>query len=372
VCWFDSCDQPGAVVEECPDAHAECVEPTATTAECRCLTGFGGPACAVCEVGYQGAACDECADGYALAGELCEYAGWCGADRLWLIDGALPAAVRESAEFSTDGLPAEPTIVDEVTGLEWRRCLDGESWSGSACEGTPAALAQAAAAAQCLGSYGGHADWRLPEVTEALTLLDRAQLPALQAELFSGATDAPVWTATIVAGEVGYWKLDPANAGLAADQADAAVRCVRGDATAGDPPPRFAVGAADGSTVIDAWSGLEWRRCTADATFADAGCGDAPSELGWDAASAACAASFAGHDDWFVPDAVQLGSLADYCDRDPASFVAAFPDGAPAVFWSATGWPTNLDRCCLDSALGEPGWCDADTPHAVRCARRVD
>ena len=183
---------------------------------------------------------------------------------------------------------------------------------------------------------------------------------------------APLWTASSTPDALDRWKLDPTVPGPAADQADAAVRCVRAGSPDGDPAPRFTVGATDGSTVIDGWTGLEWRRCADGAAFDGEGCDGTPTALPWTGATGACAESFGDHDDWFVPDLVQLGSLADYCGQDPAILGAAFPQLPSGAYWSSTNWPASLNHLCLDAELGLQGWCDIDIAQLLLCARSVD
>jgi PKD repeat protein len=71
---------------------------------------------------------------------------------------------------------ATPDVVyDAKTGLEWRRCVEGMTLTataagGFACTGNPTPLTQEAALAQATQAGNG---WRLPNVKEAFSIVDR-------------------------------------------------------------------------------------------------------------------------------------------------------------------------------------------------------
>ncbi len=70
------------------------------------------------------------------------------------------------------------TVTDSATGLTWDACALGQTATGGACIGTPAALTwqQALQAAGQANSdlYQGHADWRVPNRTELESTVDLA------------------------------------------------------------------------------------------------------------------------------------------------------------------------------------------------------
>ena len=67
----------------------------------------------------------------------------------------------------TQGNPAGAEIFDKISGLTWSRCVYGQTWSGTKCEGTPVKLTwqQALLAARDFG-------WRVPNFKELSLILD--------------------------------------------------------------------------------------------------------------------------------------------------------------------------------------------------------
>ncbi len=82
-------------------------------------------------------------------------------------------------------MAGEPIVADTATGLVWHGCSEGQS--GSDCgAGSAAMIDWRAALAACESStWGGHSDWRLPNVKELRSIVDeRVQLPAVDPVAF--------------------------------------------------------------------------------------------------------------------------------------------------------------------------------------------
>lgn len=96
-------------------------------------------------------------------------------------------------------------VTDTQTGLIWRRCSEGQIWSGrsSACSGSYAlynwsnALAHAKSTADSTGVA-----WRLPNVKELSTLVHRGSIsPAIDSSVFPNTPLTNYfWTSTAYAG----------------------------------------------------------------------------------------------------------------------------------------------------------------------------
>lgn len=89
-------------------------------------------------------------------------------------------------------------VFDRKTGLTWRRCLLGMQWDGVACAGPLKTYTwQQALAASQASTEHGFQDWRLPNVKELKSLVERAcSSPAINTRLFYGDPAGWIWTAT--------------------------------------------------------------------------------------------------------------------------------------------------------------------------------
>jgi hypothetical protein len=87
---------------------------------------------------------------------------------LMLVRGA---AVPTSSRFEAVSIPygrdaANNVLIDHWSKLQWRRCAEGQSWTGSACTGAPLSLNLYDALARAASLPG----WRLPGIKELDTL----------------------------------------------------------------------------------------------------------------------------------------------------------------------------------------------------------
>lgn len=91
--------------------------------------------------------------------------------------------INPTSSFTDNG---NGSVTSKVTGLTWRQCPLGQTWSGSACTGDASygnwesALEDAEAL-----SFAGYSDWRLPNINELRSLVERAcATPSINASLF--------------------------------------------------------------------------------------------------------------------------------------------------------------------------------------------
>jgi hypothetical protein len=75
---------------------------------------------------------------------------------------------RPSSDYVDNG---DGTITHAPTKLMWKRCAEGQTWTGSTCSGTATSIT-AEEAAIIDGSFAGLSDWRLPTADELLSLVD--------------------------------------------------------------------------------------------------------------------------------------------------------------------------------------------------------
>ena len=90
------------------------------------------------------------------------------------------------------------TVTDTRTGLMWKQCSEGQSWSPGACSGTPSSFtwSQALAPAEA-ATFADHADWRVPNVKELSSLVEDCRfLPAINNVLFPNTPSSVFWSAS--------------------------------------------------------------------------------------------------------------------------------------------------------------------------------
>ena len=88
--------------------------------------------------------------------------------------------------FGTGGV-----VTDNTTGLMWKRCLEGQTFSGSTCTGSATAMDWQAALNQAqtanTANDSGHNDWRVPNLKELKSTVEYCRAdPAINTEVFPG------------------------------------------------------------------------------------------------------------------------------------------------------------------------------------------
>lgn len=119
--------------------------------------------------------------GDVLAAQVCKYES---------IRATAPAS-----RFTDNG---DGTLSDNATGLQWKRCSEGQIWSGGVCTGSATyhswqqALQLAEAAV-----YADNSDWRLPNIKELTSIVEAACYdPAINLTAFPGTPPRTYWTST--------------------------------------------------------------------------------------------------------------------------------------------------------------------------------
>ncbi len=94
----------------------------------------------------------------------------------------------------------EDVVIDLWTGLMWQRCSLGQSGPDCAGNATGYTWDQALQQAEAINSSGGlagYTDWRLPNIKELLSLLERACSPSINLGVFPNtAADIDYWSSS--------------------------------------------------------------------------------------------------------------------------------------------------------------------------------
>ena len=102
------------------------------------------------------------------------------------VRGELSAAnadARPDADYTDNG---DGTVTHKPTGLVWKRCSEGQTWTGTTCSGEPGKFT-ALQARGLTANYAGKSDWRLPTTEELMSLTDYTKSgPAINTFIFPG------------------------------------------------------------------------------------------------------------------------------------------------------------------------------------------
>lgn len=106
---------------------------------------------------------------------------------------ALPTLAACPSSAPGRFIPNGAEVKDTRTGLVWARCSVGQSWNGAACIGSISRMSHEQALVHAKGQTG----WRLPDVKELSSLVDRGcKKPSIDTTAFPGTPDTWYWTAT--------------------------------------------------------------------------------------------------------------------------------------------------------------------------------
>lgn len=108
----------------------------------------------------------------------------------------LLAAVSAQSQTRYTYSSAGDEVTDSKTGLIWRRCSEGQTWSGSTCNGTAATYTHEQALAQAQ-AQAGTAGWRLPNVKELTSIAEKTHInPAIDPAAFPATPLKGHWSST--------------------------------------------------------------------------------------------------------------------------------------------------------------------------------
>ena len=111
--------------------------------------------------------------------------------------------VRSDISNTSPGLRYVPSangqeVTDSKTGLIWRRCAEGKSWTGSTCAGTNDVYGHESALARATSqTLATNVTWRLPNVKELASIADKTlQAPAIDSAIFPVTSPSSFWSSS--------------------------------------------------------------------------------------------------------------------------------------------------------------------------------
>ena len=88
------------------------------------------------------------------------------------------------------------TVTDPTTGLTWMRCSMGMAWTGTTCAGYAKDYFGSTQVTALTTTFAGHSDWRMANIRELQTIVDRSRYGALDQAAFPGSQGGNFWSAT--------------------------------------------------------------------------------------------------------------------------------------------------------------------------------
>jgi len=214
------------------------------------------------------------------------------------------------------------TITDHVTGLVWAGCNGGQAPAD--CSGEAVALQYADGVGHCAGNMDGlpGEGWRLPNLHELATILHYEASGFKNSPPFDGIPGHYMWATPVGDNSKRCWaSFGSGQTGCEyfPDEQEHYVRCVRGASrSSGDFVDN------DDGTVTDKATTLTWQKTPA------------PKGGDWQQALAICETlELAGHDDWRLPNAREIGTLRDHSLPNEGLFEEYF-EGPEDHYWSGT------------------------------------
>jgi hypothetical protein len=286
-----------------------------------------------------------------------------------------------SVAFATPTTPttdfienSDGTVTHKLTRLVWMRCAMGQTWDDASASCLGAASIYNYSQAMAFNHKAQSKNqWRLPTIAELHSIIERENdSPRINLSLFPNTpTGSHFWSSTPVAEDNSFIWVVGFSSGddywYCKDEGNY-VRLVRNE-SAEKSPPSYAdfIIHADG-TATQQNTGLMWQRCALGQTWTGSSCVGYAVAYNYEQAMS-LRHYFAGYNDWRLPNANELLSIADY-GRYPAINPTLFPNTEPEhAFWSSTEIEDSDNALIVNFDYGYEHWSDKHYFYYVRLVR---
>jgi hypothetical protein len=126
------------------------------------------------------------------------YIAWISSVRSRGASASPVRAVRGQVSQSVNYALQDDEAFDPVTGLTWKRCVIGQTWTGITCDGTATMVNRTDASVLVNSASSAAKAWRLPSGKELLSIWDgsTASPMGVNGLVFPNAPDALAWSST--------------------------------------------------------------------------------------------------------------------------------------------------------------------------------
>lgn len=244
-------------------------------------------------------------------------------------------------------------VVDNNTGLIWEKSPSSKYYDWANAVNHCADLNES--------NYSGISDWRIPNPFEFLTIVNNDKCYPSTNSYFTNMTKSvyALWTSLEYNGKGRYFKPNEGRLGFTSKTNDQQVLCVSGPELPIPASSDFET-SSDGLTVTDKLTGLMWQKEYLE------------EEKIWKDALKYCEdLTYAGYDDWRLPNKNELASLLD--PGKSAAPYSNFP-GMPGSWFrsSSTYAYTTLNTWNVNFGSGNVNYEGNKTNFYIRCVRNAD
>lgn len=250
---------------------------------------------------------------------------------------AFATPTTPTTDFTDNG---DGTVAHKITGLVWKRCAEGQTWTGTTCNGEATKYSDFNQVMALTSNFAGQNDWRLPNIAELNTIVERDKVkPAINTVTFPGTPSNWFWSAS--KGDVARtWCIDMSRGYDDVYPICQSVRLVRRGAaldSSGEYTPIKDFIDQGNGTVIHTKTNLMWQRCSLGQVWNGQTCVGKAEEFTYDQALNQIS-HFEGYNDWRLPTVNELWTLIEYNHAFSGKLVAnnVIFVNPPEYFWSSS------------------------------------